>query len=192
MELTRSLVEAKAAEYRAEEPLHAVEQQHLEIVPGTFAGDDYGWRDVEWLVQWYFRRHLGAYSNRERRTSEAAIRENDFGDVVEVLTAVTEADATDERLEGLTSLVGVDVPVASAFLTFMFPERYVVVGDREWRVLRAAGELDRPYPDPVTVDDYRAYLEVCRSLADRFEVDPWTVYRALWRLDEEASASESD
>jgi len=192
MELTRSLVEAKAAEYRAEEPLHAVEQQHLEIVPGTFAGDDYGWRDVEWLVQWYFRRHLGAYSNRERRTNEAAIRENDFGTVVEVLGAVAGSATTDERLEELTSLVGVDVPVASAFLTFMFPDRYVVVGEREWRVLRAAGELDRSYPDPVTADDYRGYLAVCRGLADRFDVDLWTVYRALWRLDEGASASDSD
>jgi hypothetical protein len=192
MELTRSLVETKASEYRAEEPLHAVEQQHLEIVPGTFAGDDYGWRDVEWIVQWYFRRHLGGYADRERRAAEDAIRENDFGDVVGVLVAVAKADTTDERLAGLTSLVGVDVPVASAFLTFMFPDRYVVVGRREWGVLHAAGELDRPYPDQPGDDDYRVYLAACRDLADRFDVDPWTIYRALWRLADEAPADDGD
>jgi hypothetical protein len=185
MELTPSLVEAKAREYRETEPLYAVERDHVEMLPRAFEGGEYGWRDVEWVVQWYFRRYLGAYPGDERRASEASFRENDFDDVADVLGAVVERRPVAERLDRLTTLVGVDVRVASAFLLFAFPGRYVVIGDREWRVLRDAGELERSYPDAPTVDDYLAYHDVCCGLAVRLDVDAWTLYRALWRLGDE-------
>ena len=152
------------------------------MLPGAFAGGEYGWRDAEWVVQWYFRRHLGAYPDARRRAAEAAFRENDFEEVRDALATIGGASETAARLDRLTALVGVDVSVASAFLTFAFPERYVVLGEREWRVLREAGELERPYPGSPTVDDYREYDAVCGDLVDRFDVDPWTLYRALWRL----------
>jgi hypothetical protein len=76
----------------------------------------------------------------------------------------------------------VDVPVGSAFLFFLAPERYVPVGPDEWRALREAGELAETYPDPLSIPEYGTYLDACRALTDRFDCDPWTLYRALWRL----------
>ena len=61
MELTRDLVEEKAREYRDAEPFDAVEREHVEIIPETFSSGDFGWRDAEWVVQWYYRRYRGAY-----------------------------------------------------------------------------------------------------------------------------------
>lgn len=191
MDLTRSLVETKAREYRDLEPLSAVEEEHLDMLPGTFSGEEFGWRDVEWVVQWYFRRYLGAYPDEKRRVTEESFRQNDYEAVVDVLAAVEEDRETADRLHRLTTLVGVDVPVATAFLAFMIPDRYVVLGDREWQVLHEAGELDHPYPDPPTVDDYLTYHDVCRDLTDRFDVDAWTLYRALWRLWKEGSGADS-
>ena len=185
MELTRSLVEAKAQEYREVEPLYTVEQEHVEMLSQTFRGEEYGWRYVEWVVQWYFRRHLGAYPDTERRATEGSFRENDFEDVVDVLSAVVELRSVAERLDQLTTLIGVDVPAASAFLMFAFPDRYIAIGDREWRVLVEADELERSYPDALSVDDYLTYHEVCRDLADRLDADAWTIYRALWRIGDE-------
>jgi len=182
MELTRSLVASTAEEYREVEPLYAVEREHVEMLPETFRGDEYGWRDVEWVVQWYFRRHLGAYPDAERRATESSFRDNDFGDVVEALGAVAGTDSIAERLDHLTALDGVDVPVASAFLLFVFPDSCVPIGSREWAALRTAGVLDRPYPDAPGVDDYLAYHEQIADLTDRLGVDAWTLYRALWRL----------
>ena len=98
MELTGSLVEEKADEYRDVEPLYSVETEHVEMLRGTFASGEYGWRDAEWVVQWYFRRYLGAY------------------------------------------------------------------------------------PDPPSRAAYLTYQETCRGLCERFDVDAWTLYRALWRL----------
>lgn len=191
MELTRSLVRAKAREYLEAEPLSDVERMHLEMLPHTFAGGEYGRRDVEWVVQWYYRRFLGAYPDAERRTAEEAFRRNDFEAVLEALAACVETDDTAERLTRLTALDGVDVPVASAFLAFAFPDRYVVVGEREWTVLHRAGELPDPYPDPPPVRAYLTFDGVCRALVDRFDVDPWTLYRALWRLGADRDESES-
>jgi len=182
MELTSSLVEERAREYRETEMLYDTEQEHLEDLPEAFAEGDYGWRDAEWVVQWYFRRYLGAYPDADRRAVESAYGENDFEDVRDVVSAVARAEDGGERVRLLTTLDGVDVRVASAFLQFVSPERYLVVGDREWAVLRAADELEDPYPDPPSVADYLAYLETCRDVADRCDCNLRTLRMALWRL----------
>ena len=182
MELTPSLVAEQAREYRESEMLSDTEREHLEILPGMFADGEYGRRDAEWVVQWYFRRYLGAYPNADRRAAESAYGENDFEAVRDTIAAVEAADADAERVRLLTSLEGVDVRIASAFLQFMFPEKHIVVGDREWATLHEAGELDRPYPDPPDVEAYLTYLDVCREVADRCDCDLWTLYTALWRL----------
>lgn len=183
MELTESVVRDRAREYAETEPLYDVEQQHVEILPDTFAGDDYGRRDVQWVVRWYFRRYLGSYPDRERRGIEDAFRDNDFGEVLETLgTVATDTEGPEAALTRLTELAGVDVPVAAAFLQFLDPERYVAIDERTWRVLRAAGELDDPYPDPPTVADYQTFDEACQQVMNRTGVDAWTLYRALWRL----------
>jgi hypothetical protein len=190
MELTRSLVEEQAREYRETEMLYDTEQEHLEILPETFAAGDYGWRDAEWVVQWYFRRYLGAYPNADRRAAEVAYGENDFDDVLDTLSAVGESDDDAERVRLLRVLQGVDVRLASAFLHFLDPERYLVVGDREWAVLRAAGELEERYPDPPTVEEYLAYLRTARAVAGRLDVALQTLHRALWRLWDEVEGND--
>lgn len=187
MTLTRSTVERTVEEYRREEPLYPVEQEAIETLPGALSTGEFGRRDVEWVVRWYYRRFLGAIPNDERRAAEARFRRNDFETVLESIAAAADAvdvedDDPETALEQLTALEGVDVPVASAFLFFLDPERYVVVGEREWAVLREAGELERAYPDPPSVEEYVAYLETCRVVADRLECDLWTLYRTLWRL----------
>ena len=182
MELTESSVREYAREYAAREPLYAVEQEHVEILPATFAGAEYGRRDVEWVVQWYFRRYLGAYPDKRRREREERFRTNDFGTVLDTLSTVAERPGEPAaNLRQLTELDGVGVPVASAFLQFTFPERYVTVDARLWETLRECGELDEPYPDARGVEEYLEFDEACQRLAERIGVDAWTLYRGLWR-----------
>ena len=181
MELARSVVDEKAAEYREREPLYPLEREQVETLPTAFETGEYGRRDAEWVVRWYYRRHLGAVPDAERRAAEDAFARNEFETVRTVVADVLEASKVEPRIERLTDLEGVDVPVASAFLFFLEPERYVVVGERTWRALRDAGELSAPYPEPPSIADYERYLERCRALCERFECDPWTLYWALWR-----------
>lgn len=183
MDLTEAVIRDRAREYADEEPLYDVEQQHVEILPGTFAGGEYGRRDVQWVVRWYFRRYLGSYPDKERREIEDAFRDNDFEAVLDTLEAVdAEVEDIAEALTLLTDLRGVNTSVASAFLQFTNPERYVAVDERTWRVLRAAGEVDEPYPDPPSIEAYLSFDEACRQVMDRTGVDAWALYRALWRL----------
>lgn len=185
MDLTRSLVETKADAYGEVQPLFAVEAEHMEILPEMLAGGDFGWRDPEWVVQWYYRRFLGGYPDAERRAAEEAYDQNTYEDVHSAITGAVGADDAATKLDHLTALSGVDVPVGSAFLQFLHPDRYLVCSEREWETLRRAGELDASYSDPPSVDEYEAYLETCRAVAERCDCSLWTLYRSLWTLGED-------
>ena len=185
MELTAERVEREAARYAEREPLYAVEAEEIEGLGPALASGEFGWRDAEWVVQWYYRRRLGAFPDRERREREAAYGENGFEAVRDALGAAAEADDARTALASLTELSGVDVGVASGFLMFLDPEAYIVVSDREWAALCAAGELDEPAPDDIGPRDYETYLARCRALGDAFGCSMWTLYRALWRLGDE-------
>jgi hypothetical protein len=188
MELTQSAVERAATAYAEEEPLYAVEAEQIEGLGDALASGEFGWRDAEWVVQWYYRRRLGSFPNDQRRAREDAFGENDYEAVRDALAAAAGADDALGALDRLTELSGVDVGVGSAFLLYLDPEAYIVVSDREWRALAVAGELEGPVPEPITRGDYGTYLEVCRSLGERFDCSMWTLYRALWRLGADAAA----
>ncbi|AQL43262.1 hypothetical protein BV210_11265 [Halorientalis sp. IM1011] len=182
MELTRSVVESKSAEYRAREPLYPVEQEGIDIFPEMFRTGSYGWRDAEWVVRWYYRRFLGEVPHEERQRIEDQFATNEFETVRAVIDDAVSAAEDTAAIERLTDLAGVDVPVASAFLQFVDPETAIVIGEREWTVLEEADELSAPYPNPPSVREYERYLDTCRELAERLDCDCWTLYMALWRL----------
>jgi hypothetical protein len=182
MELTRSLVEREAEAYAREAPLYPVERERVETLPDAFRAGEFGWRDAEWVVRWYYRRSPGSVPDDERRRRERRFRRNEAETLRRTVDAVVATSDARERVASLTDLDGVDVPVASAFLLFLDPGTSLVVGPDEWNVLRDAGFLDGPYPDPPPVPAYVAYLEAARTLTDRFECDAWTLYRALRRL----------
>lgn len=190
MDLTAERVTEAIRQYPEVQPLAAVEAEHVEMLPDAFASGDYGWRTAEWVVQWYYRRFLGGYPDADRRATEDAYGENSYEAVENAVSTAVEAEPTAEKLHALTALDGVDVPVASAFLAFALPDRYVVLGEREWAVLRADGALADAYPDRPSARAYERYLDACRRVADRCDVGPWDLYRAMWVLGREPEASQ--
>ncbi len=182
MALTRTQIEDQSRAYREEEPLYAVEAEQIETLGEALQTGDYGWRDVEWIVQWYYRRHLGAFPDQKRRAREDAFAENDFDDIRDTITAVTATEEFEEQAAILTQLTGVDIGVASAFLMFIDPTSYLSIGEREWTILYQQAELDSPPPTSFAQADYRSYLDTCRSIATRTDCSLWTLYQALWRL----------
>lgn len=182
MRLTRTRIEQAAAEYAEEEPLYPVEEEGIETLPEAFAEGEFGFRDAEWVVQWYYRRYLGAYPKDRQRAREERFGGNERAATREAVTDAANAEGLGERIERLTELAGVDTRVASAFLQFIDPVRYVTVDERTWTVLQETGELNEPYPGDPTVEEYRRFLEVCRGVAEECGVDCWALYRALWRL----------
>ncbi|ELZ00060.1 hypothetical protein [Natrialba asiatica] len=187
MEFTRELVRSEAADYRAENPFYPVEQEQLETLPRAFETAAFGWRDAAWVVRWYYRRFLGSSLDAERRAAEERFQENDLDAIRAAIADAVDAITVPERdaavaIDALTALDGVDVPVATAFLTFLAPQHFTVLGPREWAVLHDAGELAEPYPTAPTASDYETYLDRCRSIATTTDCELRTVRRALWRL----------
>jgi hypothetical protein len=81
-----------------------------------------------------------------------------------VLAAVTAPNAnTEAAVSALLELHGVDLPVASAILTAIYPERYTVL---DFRVLEALGHARHD------VHFYEEYLAFCNRLAESNVVKP--------------------
>lgn len=204
MELSRDDVEAAIEAYRESEPLYAVESEAVETLPDAFRSGEYGRRDAQWVVRWYGRRYLGDEPpGADRNRREEAFEGADFEAVRDAIATTVEADRgrtgrsgskrgivereEAERtgysgaIDALTALPGVDLSVASAFLAFVHPDRFVVVGPDEWRAVCDLTGLEGPYPDPPSIDEYDDYLAACDELAERYGIDPWELYMVVWR-----------
>jgi hypothetical protein len=74
----------------------------------------------------------------------------------------------------LSGPYGVEIPVASAVLTAVAPERYTII---DYRALKALGEKRTWH----SVDSYLAYLLCCRKLVRENGVSLRELDRALWQ-----------
>lgn len=96
-------------------------------------------------------------------------------------TATSPQSSTGEAVKALLELRGVDIPVASAILAAIFPERYTVL---DYRSLEALGHARHD------VHFYEEYLAFCKRLAESEIVKPQSelpaptplraLDRALW------------
>ena len=86
-----------------------------------------------------------------------------------------------ERLEQLRRLKGVSVPMASALLMLLDPQRYGVIDIRVWQVLHAMGTVSKkPSGVGFTFANWYQYLVILRFLAKKLGVKARDVERALF------------
>jgi hypothetical protein len=178
--LDSATVDELSAAYEREEPFDLVEREHVAMLPKAFSTGEFDRRDAEWVVRWYYRRR--SIPDADRRAAEERFLDNGYEAIVDALTGAAMATERGRKLDRLRSLTGVGIAVASAFLAFLDPDDYVPVGNREWTALYDAGELLDAPPPSFAASDYWRYLDAVSSVAERTDHDPWTVYRALWRL----------
>ena len=172
MGLSRDLITSKAEEYfeiASEKQYQEEEPKQLTQLPTAFENGTWTWEDLEWIVRWKTHRSIG-YFNR-----------NDPEKVDEVITEVVDTPSTEQKVDLLTDLSGVQIKMASAFLLFMNPEKYTVIDSRAGAVLLREGHITSN-PDNPSIKEYINYLDVCRGLADDYDVDLRTLDRALWVL----------
>ena len=99
---------------------------------------------------------------------------NSDEEIADALHLVTVAKTERSAITAPCGLYGVEVPVASAILTAINPERYTVI---DFRALEALGTdtTDR------TIDFYLFYLAACRDWAIRYGANLRDFDRALWQ-----------
>ena len=131
---------------------------------------DYTLANLEAIVRWKSERavhYLIGNSNEKIRRALAI--------------AASPDSTTEAAVKALLELHGVDLPVASAILAAIFPERYTVL---DYRALEALGHARHD------VHFYEEYLDFCKRLAESNIVKPQgdlpaptplrTLDRALW------------
>jgi hypothetical protein len=117
---------------------------------------------------------------RERRRQDWAANTEDE---VRMLSARA-FGASDEarRILHLCRLRGVGIPVASAFLTLVDPERYGVIDIRVWQLLALYQEVDYdPDGSALQVLHWLDYLDKIRLWADELKVSVRTIERTLFQ-----------
>jgi len=123
------------------------------------------------LLQFFVWKTGGRGQSRCKKNLESYVRE---------LTGIS-FKTKEERLqvEVLTLLDGVEWPVASAILHFVFPGKYPIL---DFRALWSLG-IDKPPMYNYTF--WKAYTDTCRDLAKATKVDMRTLDRALWQYSKE-------
>jgi hypothetical protein len=121
---------------------------------------------------------------KTRNRGVSRLRENEGKDILDALLAATTAPDERTAVETLTRLSGVGVPVASAILTAIHPDRYTVI---DFRALEALGTNTKNRSLPF----YLRYLRYCRETAERYGVRLRQLDRALWQWSKERGNSKA-
>ena len=148
---------------------HELEKAAFEAGEAIRNGD-YTLANLEAIVRWKSERlvqYLIGNSNEKIRRALAV--------------AASPEATTETAVKALTELHGVDLPVATAILAAIYPERYTVL---DYRALEALGHARHD------VHFYEEYLAFCKRLAESNIVSPQsnlpaptplrTLDRALW------------
>lgn len=128
-------------------------------------------------------------------------RKNSDGDIEEA-THEAMIVPDDRKVQVLDSLKGVGVPVASAILTAIFPEKFCIIDYRSWRALlwletlvKNEGQfafdfyklysdfLDR-YESYYSAATYHRYLNILKAIGQKQKTTPRQVEMALWKFDQ--------
>jgi len=86
-----------------------------------------------------------------------------------------------QRLEALMSLNGVSVPMASAILTLLNPQRYGVIDIRVWQLLHAMGVVTKKSSGVgFNFNNWYQFLIIIRHFAKTLGVDARDIERSLF------------
>jgi len=174
MDLGRRVLEQQEPRYAEEEDMYEEEVARLKSLPTAFEEDEWSRDDIEWIIEW----KVGVFVKPVLRN----LRENDDEKVQTRVEEAVHETSIRSKVEALTSLQGVGVPVASAILLFIDPERFTVIDKRAWGALREMEYIDRELSEDPSVDEYLLYLGACWTLANEYDVSLRTLDMALWAL----------
>jgi hypothetical protein len=111
--------------------------------------------------------------------SAGHIEDNPEEYVKEITAFALSATTERARIEVLTNLDGVRWPTASVILHFFHKERYPIMDFRAlWSVCLAV-------PAQYSFDFWWPYVQFCRDLSKRINMDMRTLDRALWQYSKE-------
>ncbi|OQB27228.1 MAG: hypothetical protein BWY10_01521 [Chloroflexi bacterium ADurb.Bin180] len=118
-------------------------------------------------------------SNRTKTKIKKALKEAGLSaDTLMSQVAGAQDDIT--RLQLLTNVRNIGLPIASAILTVCYPDRFTVLDSRAWQSAVAEGMPGLPDAFPETAPEYLQYRDACQAFAERVGLSLRDLDRALW------------
>jgi hypothetical protein len=140
------------------------DQDDEALVAGAkIARGDYRRENLEAIFRW-----------KTKGRGVSRLKVNSDEEIADALHLAVNAKTERSAITAPCGLFGVEVPVASAILTTINPERFTVI---DFRALEALGTETKDR----TVDFYLYYLAACRDWARRYDVTLRNLDRALWQ-----------
>lgn len=133
--------------------------------------------ELQEILKWKLRGQFG----RQQKKRETNTNANVIA-ITQAAFAVIHSDKdfeTSLKLKLLSTLSGVEVPVASAILTLCFPKQYSVIDFRNWRQVYKTERQKTTY----STKEYVEYLRTIKNLAKEFNVTPQEIDLAIWQMD---------
>lgn len=128
------------------------------------------------ILRWELRGQYGRQRESRNVNTDGVIRTVTMA-ALSLPHPVDDDYETELRVGVLCALRGVGVPVASAILALVFPEKYAVIDFRGWR--QVFGEEKTTF----SVSDYKRYLREVRRLALELGWSVQEVELAIWKYD---------
>jgi len=152
--------------------LYNLERYLFEEVSARFRRDDtLSAADFYAIIIWK--------SNRTKTKIKEALKEAGLSaDTLMSQVAGAKDDMT--RLQLLTDVRNIGLPIASAILTVCYPDRFTVLDSRAWQSAVAEGMPGLPDAFPETAPEYLQYCDACQAFAERVGLSLRDLDRALW------------
>lgn len=135
--------------------------------------------ELEEIFKWKLRSQYG----RQTKQRSLNINENIIS-ITRTAFGITHSDEDYEtklKLKLLTSISGIEIPVASAILTLCYPNKYSVIDFRNWSQIYKSEQKKTNY----TAKEYTDYLKIIKNLAKNFKMTPQEIDIAIWQKDRE-------
>lgn len=120
-------------------------------------------------------------SNRAKTTVKRGIKKSGKS-IKAVMSAVAKAKTPEQKLDILTALPGIGIPMASAILTVCYPNDFTIA---DYRACASLKEFSIKIDGNPTarVDSYFEYLNACKRLAKKHNLSLRDFDRVLWGRD---------
>jgi thermostable 8-oxoguanine DNA glycosylase len=129
------------------------------------------------ILHWKLRRQYYRQFKIRQRNTDQLVKT-----ITQSAFAIESSDKnyeTEQRLQVLVKLHGVQVPVASAILTLCYPDKYSVIDFRGWRQIFGEAKKYSNY----TTKEYIKYLSIIKQMATKFGITPQEIDMAMWQYD---------
>jgi len=141
--------------------------------------------ELEEILKWKLRSQYG----RQKEQRKINTPKNIIA-ITQAAFAVTHKDKDVEttlKLKLLSTLTGVEIPVASAILTLCYPNKYSVIDFRNWRQVYKSDKTKTTY----TTAEYTKYLNAIQEQAKKYGVTPQEIDIAIWQKDIETNGTKT-